>query len=378
VHPPSRPDRDASPRPDSDSEAAPEPPFASEPEGSRGGRSVRSAFSASARRARALLRRPELAAVGGALLVWGIFALAGGSSFVSPEATAAYLNAAAPLGIVAVAVALLMIAGEFDLSVGSIVGASGMCLLLLTSHLGWSLWPAVAVTVLFALLVGLANGLLVVRTGLPSFIVTLATLFALRGLAIGTTRLLTGRTQLGGIRETPGYASAQLLFGSAPWGSIRVSVLWWTGAGLLGLWILRRTVAGNWIFATGGGAEAARNQGVPVARVKVCLFMATALAASLVAVIQAVQFGGADALRGEMLEFRAIIAAVIGGTLLTGGYGSVLGAVFGALIFGMVQQGLVITGVDADWFQVFLGGMLLLAVLFNQTVQARIAGEGKG
>ncbi len=321
-----------------------------------------------------LLRRPELAAVGGAVLVWGVFALLAGDTFVSAAGTAAFLNTSAPLGILAVAVALLMISGEFDLSVGSVVGAAGMSLLLLTDHFGWTFWPAVALTVVFSLGVGLANGYLVVRTGLPSFIVTLASLFVLRGLTIGTSRLLTGRTQLGGLREVEGYEGARLLFASTPIATIQAAVLWWLACGLLGIWLLRHTAFGNWILATGGGARAARNAGVPVDRVRILLFMGTALAACLVAVIQAVQFGGADALRGQTLEFRAIIAVVIGGTLLTGGYGSVLGAIFGALIFGMVQQGLVITGVDADWFQVFLGVMLLLAVLFNHAVRTRIVG----
>jgi simple sugar transport system permease protein len=135
--------------------------------------------------------------------------------------------------------------------------------------------------------------------------------------------------------------------------------------------VLLCTRFGNWIFAAGGGAEAARKMGVPVARVKITLFVVTAMAAGLVAVIQAVRFTGADALRGEQQEFRAIIAAVIGGTLLTGGYGSALGAVLGALIFGMVQQGIVITGVDADWFQVFLGVVLVGAVMVNNFVRRR-------
>jgi simple sugar transport system permease protein len=258
--------------------------------------------------------------------------------------------------------------------VGSIIGAAGMCLMLLTGHFGWGFWPAAAVTVAFSLAVGLGNGLLVVRTGLPSFIVTLATLFVLRGLTIGTSRLLTGRTQIGGMREAEGYESAHFLLASTPVGSVRAAVLWWLACGAAGIWLLRRTVFGNWIFATGGDPEAARNTGVPVARVKVTLFAVTALAACWVAVIQAVQFGGADALRGQMFEFRAIIAVVIGGTLLTGGYGSVLGAVLGALIFGMVQQGLVITGVDADWFQVFLGAMLLVAVVVNHYTGTRLVG----
>lgn len=323
---------------------------------------------------RRLLGRPELAAVGGAVLVWVLFAVLAGSAFTGTLGTAAYLNAAAPLGILAVAVALLMIGGEFDLSVGSMIGAAGMCIMLLTAHFGWGLWPAVAAAFVLSLAVGLANGLLVVTTGIPSFLVTLATLFILRGATVGTSRLLTGRTQLGGLQDAPGYGPAHVLFGSAPVGPLRASILWWLALAAIASWVLLRTRAGNWIFASGGGPQAARNQGVPVARVKVGLFMTTAAAACLVAVIQAVQFTGADALRGQMQEFRAIIAVVIGGTLLTGGYGSVVGAVFGALIFGMVQQGLVITGVEADWFQVFLGSMLLGAVLFNRHVRTRLVG----
>jgi simple sugar transport system permease protein len=279
--------------------------------------------------------------------------------------TAAYLNAAAPLGIVAVAVALLMIGGEFDLSVGSTLGASGIVLMLLTTELGWSVWPAVAATVGLCLAIGFLNGLMVVRTGLPSFIVTLATLFMVRGLTIAAARGFTRRTQLGGLDGVPGYESARIVFASDAVPGFRISIVWWLGAAAIGTWILLRTHWGNWIFAVGGQREAARNVGVPVARVKIALFMTTALAAALVGIIQAVQFTGADVLRGQLQEFYAIIAVVIGGTLLTGGYGSVIGAVLGALIFGMVRQGIVMAGVDADWFQVFLGAMLLLAVLVN-------------
>jgi simple sugar transport system permease protein len=138
--------------------------------------------------------------------------------------------------------------------------------------------------------------------------------------------------------------------------------------------MLVRTPWGNWIFGTGGNADAARRSGVPVDRVRISLFVTTAMAACLVATTQAVRFTGADALRGEQQEFRAIIAVVIGGTLLTGGYGSVVGAVLGAFIFGMVQQGIVITGVDADWFQVFLGAMLVVAVLVNNAIRRAMAG----
>ncbi|MFC1639385.1 ABC transporter permease [Gemmatimonadota bacterium] len=320
---------------------------------------------------RRLLGRPELGAVAGAILIWLFFALVAGESFRSAGGTASYLNAAAPLGILAVAVSMLMIGGEFDLSVGSVIGAAGMSLLLLTSHFGWPLWPAIAATFALSLAIGFCNGYLVVRTGLPSFIVTLGTLFFVRGLTIGVPRQLTGRTQLGGLDEVRGFELARVIFGSNPAGPFRVSIVWWFVLAALATWVLLRTRYGNWVFGAGGSAAAARSMGVPVKRVKISLFMTTAAAACLVAILQAVRFTGADSLRGELQEFRAIIAVVIGGTLLTGGYGSAIGAVFGALIFGMVRQGIVMTGVDADWFQVFLGAMLVVAVVFNNYVRKR-------
>ncbi len=325
---------------------------------------------------RRALSRPELGAVAGAVLVWAFFAVAAGEPFRSQLGTAAYLNAAAPLGILAVAVALLMIGGEFDLSVGSIIGAASMSLALLTSHFGWPFWPAAAATLALSLAIGLANGLLVVRTGVPSFLVTLAMLFVIRGSTIGVTRQLTGRTQLGGVDQAPGFELAGTLFAGTPLGPFRASIVWWLALAAVATWVLLRTPWGNWIFASGGGPHAARGMGVPVERVKVALFMTTAAAACLVAIVQTVQFTGADTLRGELQEFRAIVAVVIGGTLLTGGYGSAVGAVLGALIYGMVQQGIVMTGVDADWFQVFLGAMLIVAVIFNGYVQRRASEAG--
>jgi len=322
------------------------------------------------------LSRPEVAAAVGALLVWIILAVVAGPAFRGAGGAAAYLDAAAPLGILAVGVALLMIGGEFDLSVGSVVGASGMVLMLLTTELGLPLWPAIFVTLAVCLAIGFLNGLAVVRTGLPSFIVTLATLFMVRGLTIAAARGFTRRTQLGGLGDVAGYESARVLFASEPLGDFQVSIVWWLALAAIATWILVRTHWGNWIFAVGGQRQAARNVGVPVSAVKVALFMITALCAALVGIIQAVQFTGADVLRGQLQEFHAIIAVVIGGTLLTGGYGSVIGAVLGALIYGMVRQGIVMAGVDADWFQVFLGAMLLLAVLVNNYALRRAQQAG--
>jgi simple sugar transport system permease protein len=321
---------------------------------------------------RRLVASPEAAALAGALMVWLFFALVAGAPFRSAEGTAAWLNAAVPLGILAVAVALLMIGGEFDLSVGSVIGVSGMVVMLLTGGAGWPVGPAIVAALASGAAIGFINGLLVVRTGVPSFLVTLGTLFVLRGLTIASSRTLTGRTQLGGLADVPGYETWRVVFASDI-GLFRIGIVWWLALALVATWVLRRTVAGNWIFAAGGAPDAARNAGVPVRRVKVALFMTTALAAAFVGVMQAIRFTGADALRGEGQEFRAIIAVVIGGTLLTGGYGSALGALLGAAIFGMVQQGIVITGADADWFQVFLGAMLIAAVLVNNWTRRRVA-----
>jgi simple sugar transport system permease protein len=329
-----------------------------------------------------LLSRPELGAIAGLIVVWVFFAVfAYDNNFVSSTTTAAILNRAAPLGILAVAVALLMIAGEFDLSIGSILGFAGMSIMVLVTPsdaggFGWALWPAVLFALFLAALAGIVNGWLVVTTRLPSFIITLGTLFIFRGLTIAVTRLRTNRTQLGRLDDVSGFELAEkllavkiTLFGS----NFNLSIVWWIAVTALATWVLLRTRPGNWIFGTGGAVDAARNVGVPTKLVKMALFVTTALAAFLVALIQAVDFTGADALRGTGQEFEAIIAAVVGGCLLTGGYGSAVGAALGALIFAMVQQGIVITGIGGDWYQVFVGGVLVLAVIFNNYIRLKAA-----
>jgi simple sugar transport system permease protein len=322
---------------------------------------------------RRLLNRPELGAVAGAIAVFVFFALvAGDNGFLTKEGTSTFLTVAASLGILSVAVSLLMIAGEFDLSIGSMVGACSMTTAVLSTEYGWGIWPSLGASLLLALGLGFVNGMLVVRTGLPSFIVTLATLFILRGVTIGLSKAITGSTQVSGVDSAPGYSSAESFFASTLDG-FSIGVVWWLAAAALATWVLLRTRMGNWIFGTGGSTVAARNLGVPVARTKIVLFMATAAAAWLVSTLEVVQFTGADVLRGENREFEAIIAVVIGGTLLSGGYGSAVGAVFGALIFGMAQQGIVFAGAPADWYQAFLGAMLLAAVLVNSYVRRKAA-----
>jgi simple sugar transport system permease protein len=305
------------------------------------------------------------------VVVFGFFAVvAGDQGFLTRNGAINYLEVAAQVGVLASAVTLLMIAGEFDLSVGSMIGAAGVLLALPVTELGWPLWLALPFTFAAAACLGLVNGLVVVRTGVPAFIVTLASLFILRGVTIGVTGLVTDSTQVVGVRDALGDDPLLPLFAGEVEG-FPVSIGWWVGLTVLAAWLLARTRFGNWTLASGGDADAARSTGVPVRRVKVLLFCSTSLAASLVGVLVVLGTGSADVLGGELKEFEAITAAVIGGTLLTGGYGSVVGAAVGALIFGMVSQGIFFTGVAADWFQSVLGAMLLGAVLVNQFARRR-------
>ncbi len=194
---------------------------------------------------------PKLGAVAGAIIVWIFFAVvAGDKGFLSTDGTASYLEVASELGILAVAVSLLMIAGEFDLSIGSIVGASGMAIALLNLQYNWPLWAAILAAVALSLVIGFLNGLVVTRTRLPSFIVTLASLFIFRGVTIGVTRQLTGRTQLGGL-DTSKIGFVEPLF-SGHIGSFSVSIIWWLAIAALATWVLLRTRVGNWIFGAGG------------------------------------------------------------------------------------------------------------------------------
>ena len=357
--------------------------------GSDSGRIVKTPFLAKA------LRRPELGALSGVILIYLIFfAVAGNSGMFTVEGAVNILSVAAEIGIIAATAALLMIAGEFDLSIGSMIGFAGIVIGLGTTVYGLPLSLSILVALVLCGVIGAANGYVTVKTGLPSFIVTLASMLILRGLSISVTRYVNGYTQITKITTSDPESPMIPLFagrvgeglfrwladmgwmGTKPNGlplveGLPVSILWWVGLTAVATWILLRTRFGNWIFAVGGDQVAARNVGVPVNRVKIILFMLTALSAVLFAATQIMEVGSADTLRGTMKEFDAIIAVVIGGTLLTGGYGSAVGALLGALIYGTVQIGILYTGIDSDLFKVFLGLMVLLAVVFNNFVRRR-------
>ncbi|WP_394179751.1 ABC transporter permease [Yoonia maritima] len=346
-----------------------------------------------------LMKRPELGAIAGVVLVTIFFLITADSAMFTLSGIMNFMTPAAQLGILAIGAAMLMIGGEFDLSIGSMVAFAGFIFGACVVTFGLPLLFAIPITFLFAALVGAVNGSIVLKTGLPSFIVTLAFLFILRGVSLVGLKIATGgSTQLRGVRDAVENDLLMPLFsgdaftvlfawlakiglvetfknGAPKVPGIPVEILWFIALALVATYILLRTPYGNWIFAAGGDRDAASNSGVPVRRVKISLFMLTACCAALVAIITVMDSGSTDARRGFMKEFEAIIAAVIGGCLLTGGYGSAIGAFFGAIIFGMVVIGLSYTNFDQDWFQVFLGGMLLIAVLFNNYIRKRVTGE---
>ncbi|RME18662.1 MAG: ABC transporter permease [Alphaproteobacteria bacterium] len=354
-------------------------------------------------RLREALIRPELGGIVGTILVFSLFLVfAHDSGMFSPQGVMNWSQVSAQFMIIAVGACLLMIAGEFDLSVGSMIGFAGMMIAIFSVTLGWPMWLAIVVTFALALGIGALNGFIVVRTGLPSFIVTLAALFILRGFTIFLPQTIERKTIIGGLREAAEGDWLAPLFGGKIFAGffqwlgdiglietfsrgnragqpvvdgIPMLIVWALALVVFGHVVLTKTRFGNWIFASGGDAQAARYTGVPVNRVKILMFMFTAFVATVFATCQVMEFGSAGADRGLLKEFEAIIAVVIGGALLTGGYGSVIGAALGALIFGVVQQGLFFAGVESSLFRVFLGVILLFAVVLNTYVRRMITGE---
>jgi simple sugar transport system permease protein len=321
-----------------------------------------------------LLRRPDIGALVGAIavfLAFGYFARA--TDWLSdPAIAASWTDQAAQYGIVAVPVALLMIGGEFDLSAGVMIGSSGLLLGYLTTYQDLNVWPAMLLVLLFGLAIGFINGITVVRTKLPSFIVTLATFFVLQGVNAAGTLSLTGTTAIQEIDSASGFESARRFFASeiTQW-DFKVKVLWWIGLTLIGAWLLAKSRFGNWIYAAGGDPSSSRNIGVPVAGTKIALFMMTSATAALMGIIEAFELRSMQAKEGVGLEFIFIICAVVGGCLLTGGYGSVIGTFFGAAMLGMVQLGIVLAQWDSNWTYTFQGAILFAAVLLNTVIRSR-------
>jgi len=309
---------------------------------------------------RRLLQRPELASLGGLIAAFAAFSILRPDLFLSEDNGVNVASLAAQYGIVAVGVTVLMIAGHFDLSVGAVVGLTGWAMFYFGNVLGLPPVVTILCSIAFGAVLGAINGVIQVRTGLPSFIITLATSLVYRGI-------LTMNTSGFPVVVRFPAAYAQVIAGKHLFG-YRMSLLWFLAVAALATLFLMRTRMGNWAFAIGQNPIAARNLGVPVARTTVTLFALSGLASGVAGVVVAVQYFSIDANRGVGWELIAIAMTVIGGTLLTGGYGSVLGTVLGAFMYAMVNAGLLLVGLQGYWVNIFLGIVVLVAVLINRLV----------
>ena len=323
-----------------------------------------------------VLKRPEVGALGGVILVFVFFYVVA-PPFRQLPAFTTVLYQAATLGIPAVAVALLMIGGEFDLSAGVAVTASSLAASMFATKVAGNVWIGVAFALLFSLSIGWLNGYLLIRTRLHSFLVTLSTFLMLQGLNIAITKLVTGGVATEDISSMPGFASAQAVFASSfhiGRVTISIAILYWIVFALLGTWLLLRTKVGNWIFAVGGQGESARAVGVPVKKVKIGLFMLVGFSVWFLGMHMLFAYDTVQSGAGIGNELLYIASAVVGGCLLTGGYGSAAGSALGAFIFGMTTEGVIYADWDPDWFMFFVGAMLLLATVVNAWFRVRASG----
>ena len=320
-----------------------------------------------------LLTRPELGALLGAIVIYIVFFIVA-PPFRELDSLSTILYVSSTYGIPAVAVSLLMIGGEFDLSAGVAVTSAALVASMFSWEFTANMWVGVLVALVVALAIGFVNGYLVVKTGIPSFLVTLGTFFMIRGLNLALTRQITGNVGTNDVSNIQGFNSAEKVFASqftVGGVTIRITLIWWILFVAVATWVLLRTRYGNWIFSVGGSAPSSRAVGVPVNKVKIGLFMVVGLMCWFTGMHILFAFNTVQSGIGLGNEFIYIVAAVVGGCLLTGGYGSVIGAAIGAFIFGMTSQGIIYAGWNPDWFYFFLGALLLGAILLNNWVRKR-------
>ena len=311
-----------------------------------------------------LLRRPEAGAFLGLIAVLAFFATFGGVTFLQPGGMSSWLNVAANLGIIAIPVGLLMIAGELDISVGAMVPFGAMTVAVISGHYGMSIWLGIAVALSFGVIVGLINGIMVIRTAVPSLIVTLGSLFAVQGIVLGLTVLITKSTSVA--LQTEGAAKA--IFGDFMFGGqLQAMVGWWFVVTLVYIFFVHFSRFGNWIFAMGGDKVSARNAGIPTDKMTILLFVLSSTSAAFVGMCQAILYNSAQVAGGQSFTFNSIISVVVGGVLLTGGFGSIVGIFFGTITFAIVNQGIYYTDFDRNWSSLIIGILLLVAVLMNNT-----------
>lgn len=308
-------------------------------------------------------RRPETGSFIGMIVVYVFFAVMGGAVFRGATGFSSFLNMASEVGIIALPVGLLMIAGYLDISVGAVVPASSLTVAIISGHYGAPDIVGIGGGLGVGLLVGYVNGFLVTRTGVPSLILTIGTMFGVMGLTLGFTILIAGST---GVFIVPGPVTNALL-GQALGGMFQVSIFWWIAFVVVIFYLLHISPKGNWIFALGGDPLSARNAGIPTDRLTIQLYMLSGVAAAFVGVSQVIAFKSAQVAAGQSFIFNSIMCVVIGGVLLTGGRGSVVGIVFGTITFAVVNQGIFFTSITPDMGSIMIGALLLAAVLTNDT-----------
>ncbi|MBV7380256.1 ABC transporter permease [Maritimibacter dapengensis] len=313
-----------------------------------------------------LIRRPEAGSLIGFVVVYIFFAILGGAVFMGAPGWSSWLNIAAEVGIIALPVGLLMISGEFDISVGAVVPASSVTCALLSGQFGLPAIVGIGGALSVGLLVGFVNGMIVTRTSIPSLIVTIGIMFAVMGLTLGLAVLVKGSTSVGYVPDP----LTKSLLGTFIGGMFNVSIFWWMGFIAVFFYFLHISPIGNWVFALGGDAESARNAGVPTAKLKVSLFMMSGFAAAFVGIAQVMTYQSAQVAGGQPFIFNSIMCAVIGGVILTGGAGSIIGIVLGTMTFAVVNQGIFFARLDPNVGSIIIGALLLAAVLTNDSFRA--------
>jgi simple sugar transport system permease protein len=322
---------------------------------------------------KSLTRRPEFAAFVGTAAVYVFFLYFGWPTFPSVLVTAGWVNVAAELGLVALPIALVMISGHLDLSVGANIAAAAITYALLCGHYGLPDVVGLPAGLAVATFFGFLNGVIVTKTRVSSFIVTLAMSFFIRGLIFGVTKLVVSNVQVS-VDVAPWVKNT---FGGRIYLAYENAIYLFLIMAVVVSWILYKTKFGNWIFAIGGDETSARAAGVPVDRTTVRLFMGSGFGAGLLGVISVALYGSAQVSAGQDKVFYSIIAVVVGGVLLTGGYGSPVGVIFGTMTFAIVTSGVNSTNWGADWSLLIIGMLLLIAVLANNTFRQVALSGGK-
>jgi simple sugar transport system permease protein len=304
------------------------------------------------------LQKPELASALLLLLLVIVFQVRSDNVFLSTGNIRGILGILPETALVAVGVTLLMICGEFDLSVGSVFALMPMTMAVLVVG-GWPFWIAVLAGLGLCALIGFLNGWITIRFDIPSFITTLGMLFMARSLTVVIS---------GGFppRVKPGEVPSWLFVGFVDEGGlVRASVLWFAGIAILISLLLSRTNFGNWVRATGGFPPAASAMGVATGKVKIACFMICSVLAGFAGMIQSLRLNSFLPSIGEGMELQAVASAVIGGTSLFGGVGSVLGGVIGATLIRVIDNGMVLSQIDANWFKFAIGALTIFAVVGN-------------